>query len=387
METRSSDGPAQPLFLTRLLAWSDDWVQPWRAVQPTAYLLLGTVMTAAMTWIVLGYWLGPVAIFLQTSIVLAPVALLAVIAFVAGEQRFTQFLSWALLAFILLCGGAFCVGLGWAPGARKSLPWELGLGALLAGCVVPIAILPGFRRLCFGAEDGTGWTHIRLIAFATAVSLTLMMLWPLVCLGMTPFEWAVADPRDRQKFLQGIANGSASPILANLSTLGWVLVVTPLLVGYGIRRNARQTIARLGLRPVTKRQWLAVLLLIPGLLAASEVLSLGVDFLWQRLGWRTTDRALLDMAVQLGPWPWGALLAAVTAGVTEEIVLRGVLQPRIGILFSNLFFTSLHAIQYSWDGLLSVFFVGMVMAVIRKKTSTSVSTLVHTGYDLVLMLA
>ena len=41
--------------------------------------------------------------------------------------------------------------------------------------------------------------------------------------------------------------------------------------------------------------------------------------------------------------------------------MRGVLQPRLGILLSNLLFTAMHAYQYNWDGLLSVFASGLAL--------------------------
>ncbi|MCX7861282.1 MAG: hypothetical protein N2385_14415 [Chloroflexus sp.] len=41
------------------------------------------------------------------------------------------------------------------------------------------------------------------------------------------------------------------------------------------------------------------------------------------------------------------MVIGVTAGLGEELGVRGVLQPRLGIWLSNLFFTSLHAFQYN----------------------------------------
>jgi membrane protease YdiL (CAAX protease family) len=77
-------------------------------------------------------------------------------------------------------------------------------------------------------------------------------------------------------------------------------------------------------------------------------------------------------------------MASVAAGFGEEVSIRGLLQPRFGILLPALLFASLHAFQYSWDGLISVFLAGIVFAYIRQYTNTTTSAITHTIYDLVL---
>ena len=67
--------------------------------------------------------------------------------------------------------------------------------------------------------------------------------------------------------------------------------------------------------------------------------------------------------------------------------MRGALQPRLGLLPSNLFFTALHGFQYSWDALLSVFVVGMLLGGIRARTNTTTSAIVHGLYDFLLIMA
>jgi membrane protease YdiL (CAAX protease family) len=76
----------------------------------------------------------------------------------------------------------------------------------------------------------------------------------------------------------------------------------------------------------------------------------------------------------------------VTAGLGEELAVRGVLQPRLGILLPNLLFASLHALQYNFEGLLSVFLVGLILGLIRRRTNTSTSAIVHGAYDFWLIM-
>ena len=84
--------------------------------------------------------------------------------------------------------------------------------------------------------------------------------------------------------------------------------------------------------------------------------------------------------------PLGALVIGVSAGLGEELAVRGVLQPRLGLLLSNLFFTALHAFQYNLDGLLSVLLVGLFLGVVRQRANTSTSAIVHGAYDCILLL-
>jgi membrane protease YdiL (CAAX protease family) len=63
------------------------------------------------------------------------------------------------------------------------------------------------------------------------------------------------------------------------------------------------------------------------------------------------------------------------------------MQPRLGIWLSNLLFTALHAFQYNLDGLVIVFLIGLVCGVIRNKSNTTTSALVHGTFDFLLVMA
>jgi len=108
--------------------------------------------------------------------------------------------------------------------------------------------------------------------------------------------------------------------------------------------------------------------------------------LWEALTWPRTDSAAFEQLLGAAISPVGAVLIGVTAGLGEEMVVRVALQPRLGILLSNLFFTSLHAFQYSFDALLSVFIVGLVLGVVRARANTTTSSIVHGVYNFVLVM-
>src|SRR5215216_7473584 len=76
-------------------------------------------------------------------------------------------------------------------------------------------------------------------------------------------------------------------------------------------------------------------------------------------------------------------LPIFAAGLGEELMMRGVLQPRFGWLLPNLAFTAAHALQYNLDALVGVFVAGAVLALMRARWSTSEGIVAHALYDLV----
>ena len=77
----------------------------------------------------------------------------------------------------------------------------------------------------------------------------------------------------------------------------------------------------------------------------------------------------------------GPLLVALAAGVGEEAVFRGALQPRFGILPTALLFAALH-IQYQLPGIVVLFLMGLTFGLIKEWTSTTFVACVHMLYDL-----
>jgi len=78
--------------------------------------------------------------------------------------------------------------------------------------------------------------------------------------------------------------------------------------------------------------------------------------------------------------PW--VLLAVSAGVAEEILFRGALQPRLGLLLTSLLFTATH-LQYGLSIVLAVILLGgLSLGLLRKHANTTTAILCHVTYDL-----
>ena len=148
-------------------------------------------------------------------------------------------------------------------------------------------------------------------------------------------------------------------------------------VGFLIRRDLRQSLERLGLRDPRRRD----LWLIAAGAGALFALNTGAESLQHALflpSW-TRDHHVNEQMVR-GITTRTALLLGVTAGIGEELTLRGALQPKLGILLTSLLFASLH-VQYSWFGMLTIFAIGIVLGFLRARAGTTVSIAVHAVYD------
>ena len=84
--------------------------------------------------------------------------------------------------------------------------------------------------------------------------------------------------------------------------------------------------------------------------------------------------------------PLGILIVGLSAGIGEELLTRGLLQPRLGWLLPNLAFAAAHAFQYGADRIVVVFVIGCVQAYVRDRWNTTAAIITHATYDIVLLV-
>ncbi|HYM81727.1 MAG TPA: CPBP family intramembrane glutamic endopeptidase [Candidatus Limnocylindria bacterium] len=148
-------------------------------------------------------------------------------------------------------------------------------------------------------------------------------------------------------------------------------------VGFQVRRHVRETLARLGIGPMRVSHLGIAALGVAALFAVNS----GAEWV-QRLYFPSeyvSDQRMNQMiAGHLTRAE--ALLLGLTAGVGEEISLRGALQPRLGLVLTSLLFAALH-VQYSWFGMGVILILGMLLGWIRKRTNTTTAIAVHAVYD------
>jgi membrane protease YdiL (CAAX protease family) len=260
----------------------------------------------------------------------------------------------------------------------------LSLYGVGAGVLIGLAgFHPSVRRMAARVLPIDADSFVDATALATVLGLTVIAFVPLLVLGEPPLLLLSSVTEE----IKNSDGGEGAELRSTVYGFLWLVPSTIVAVGYPLRRSFPEALQRLGF--VKPKFWQAALgvVLVPVVVGTMSVVDHWTEAVWTRFDWPTTDSKTFDQMMRFAINPWGAVVVGITAGVGEELAVRGVLQPRLGIVLSNLFFTSLHALQYNWDGLVSVFLIGLALGVIRKYTNTTTSAMVHGGYDFVLVMA
>lgn len=165
--------------------------------------------------------------------------------------------------------------------------------------------------------------------------------------------------------------------------LSFVLIAF-LGVGILMRRDWAGASQRLGLKPLKAQQLIQAI----GWILLLYVLQLLGAIFWEVINPDQVAQveALSKVLYQdFGFWQWFAL--SIGAGVGEEILFRGALQPVLGIWFTSVLFAIVH-VQYGFltPATAVLFILSLILGFIRQRHSTSMAILVHFGYNLVLAL-
>lgn len=162
------------------------------------------------------------------------------------------------------------------------------------------------------------------------------------------------------------------------------LIIAAAGVGIYMRRDTKQTAERLG---VVRPTWWQVSL---ALAAAGVFFAFGqtVDSLSHV--WTPQVAHNIDITTQhvFGGLdnPVGIAAIALLPAICEEILFRGALQPRLGLVLTALLFTSIHT-QYSISfDTLAVFVLALGLGLIRKYTNTTTSGICHATYNLIVSI-
>jgi len=267
-------------------------------------------------------------------------------------------------------------------GGATRIAWAaIGIAAgVVAGAV-------GFTRAARTAAarwlplDAGSFVHAT--ALASVIALIVICVVPLLVLGAPP---ALSEGASGQTAEQ-MKNMPAGLLLrATCYFYFWLIAGLVFFVGFPVARSLPAALRRLGLVVPTVGQVLIALVAAVVLLFVMDGVDWGIGRLWQVLGWPRTDTEAFNGLMTYAMSPIGAVVVGVTAGLSEEMAVRGVLQPRLGILLSNVVFTALHALQYNWDALLSVFLIGLLLGLVRRRYNTTTSAIVHGTYDYLAML-
>jgi membrane protease YdiL (CAAX protease family) len=373
------------------------------------WALVIVIAIAACVWLFL---VGQLFTFMQIGIVFLPLAGLAALAYVGARTPAASIAAYILLVFVgigVLLNALTYVLFGFvqdwnkfnsllsnpvavdrstindifSPNAGPGLLWGLlllFLSALISAAMLLRPVRKAISRIM--PIDPDNFVHKIALSVLTLILLTSFT--PLIVLGGVP-------P------LLTLVNGSGDGALNNALSIGpeslvyqfiWTIPAALIAAGWPIVRTLQAAFVRLGfVRPTLVQVLFGVGAGLGLALVAAFVIDPAIHWLWQTLGWATTDSAAFDKLLTNLVTPIGAVLIGVTAGVGEEMAVRGLLQPRIGLIASNLVFTSLHAFQYGPDALLSVFIIGLILGIIRARSNTTTSAIVHGVYDFALVIS
>src|SRR5262249_1835558 len=185
-----------------------------------------------------------------------------------------------------------------------------------------LAFRPAVRRAAARVLPIDPTSFVHATALATVAALTVIGVVPLATLGQPLME--VLLPQLTQRLSQGGQTAGETQLREMVYGLAWMVPAAVVAVGYPVRRSFGEALRRLGLvRPVAWQVALGVAL-IPAFYFATDGAEGGIERLWKALGWPTTNSKAFDELISFAISPLGAVVVGVTAGLGEEMAVRGV---------------------------------------------------------------
>jgi hypothetical protein len=275
--------------------------------------------------------------------------------------------------------------------------------------IVPVASCATFftTAAALVSFEGAGAAHLALAFFSVAAGGTCIVLFHPAVIDRLSRWWFRGSPPSHTIRLASrlvfagllfappgwlLFQSYRDVLFADESLVGpselWGGLVGLILVslggiGFMVRRGARESAARLGITPLLPRDYVIVVL---GVIALYAV-NVGFEFVQRAWfpGTFASDQAVTGLiAGNLSGID--ALLLGISAGVGEEVALRGALLPPLGLLWSSMLFAALH-VQYSWVGMLAILTLGLLLGFIRQRSSTTTAMAVHAIYDVLAVIS
>jgi membrane protease YdiL (CAAX protease family) len=294
---------------------------------------------------------------------LVPVPLILALVFARAVgtdhgREYTSRLAAAIVAAACLPAAAFVWRLGIGVGdlsPRLVVTAVLAFGATLVVLLVP-PLGSRFLRL-LGLDPASPVHRVVAVAFVLTVLDAAALFMELREAGPVEVPFYPSDP------LVSVATD------VTLALAG---------VGLGLTRGLRESLARLDVRAISRRQ----ILMAVGVAAIFQVGVASLEYLESVL--LPSVHALEDRFgyefIGLPPWA-GAVLTSASAGIGEEVLFRGALQPRLGVILTAVLFGALH-VQYQVPGMIVIVLIGIGLGLVKERTSTTFTIIVHVLYDI-----
>jgi membrane protease YdiL (CAAX protease family) len=254
--------------------------------------------------------------------------------------------------------------------AAAAFHWRAGMFGLSPFVAVPLLATTGIvsvlmlsrraRALVlrpFGLDPGSAVHVVSVLAFVIALVFTVTA------------------------FMESQREVSSDPVPMDVGDALVALVGDGALalagVGFLQTRGVRATRERLDIRPLGLRAVVGAVLVAAALHAMVAALEEVENVLLPDLA-ALEDRLDYEF-VGISPL-LGGIALSIGVGVGEELLFRGALQPRFGIVASAALFAAFH-VQYQVPGILMIFLVGLALGIVKRRTSTTFTIVVHILYD------
>ncbi len=269
------------------------------------------------------------------------------------------------LLFGLPGGLLSLAGLALTTNGQTGGPLILGLGLAFS-----LPLFKPFRRLIarFAPMDPSSPIDLCGLAMILAVVTFLII------------QARLTGPVELGEDEGGALAGNAGWLILTMVTL---IAIAYASVGYRIYRNGDDATKRLGLNvPGLKTIAISVACVIPCFIVSTIGSLLTVAFQPDVVD---NVEETMDQITNGLQNPIGALLIGLTAGIGEELLFRGAVQPRFGIAIAALVWTSLH-FQYEFSFILvGLFGVGVVLGLLRKYFGTTSAIITHAAYNMIVV--
>jgi uncharacterized protein len=251
----------------------------------------------------------------------------------------------------------------------RALSLSLGLGLVLAAIVSGSLFTSRFRRLLGRITPIAPGSIPDMLALMGAAQTVLVMGAVLLVLDLSRIAETTAGAQSALSYSDLLLQSIPFPVIAFFSCAPFT------------KRNVGETLKRLGL--VVPKVWQI------GLAIGIGVAAVAANFL---LDWvmslvqpesQTAINTILEQMLGGLLNPFGAVALGLGAGIGEEMLFRGSLQPRIGIGLTALVFALLHT-QYGFTLVtLFVFLFGIVLGLVRQRLNTTSAVVVHATFNTV----
>lgn len=297
--------------------------------------------------------------------ILSSVILVAVVfglVFWANRARTDRSANVGIYLLFGLPGGLLSVaGLALTTNGQEGGPLILCLGLAFA-----LPLIRPVRRLIASFTPMDPDSPIDLSGLAMILAVVSFLVMQAVLTG--PVEAGDND---------GALTGNIVWLVLNALTF---VLVAYAAVGYRIHRTGAQATDRLGLAwPDLRTLGIGLAAVVPCFVVSMIGSFLTVAF--QPDVVNNLEETMDQMTSGLDN-PLGALFIGLSAGVGEEVLFRGAVQPRYGIVIAALFWTALH-VQYDLSFvLLGLFGVGVILGLERRYFGTTAAIVTHAVYNM-----